>query len=98
MSERAYTVSEIDEMRKHVRRLIEGPILNWHVSQDGGAQSMGGRSYNPRDRDAQVEDRLRTYMLNGTTVEELREAVRQQDEATRAALERAQEAAKAPTP
>lgn len=50
-----YSLSEIDAMRKSVDML---------------ATSLGG-SWDPRQRAAEVEDRLRTYMQNGTDPEEL---------------------------
>jgi hypothetical protein len=35
---------------------------------------FGSESYDPKQRAAEVEDRLRTHMLNGTTPEELTKA------------------------
>jgi len=37
-----------------------------------------GVSFNGAERDADIENRLRTYMQNGTTVEEIEEWSRQQ--------------------
>lgn len=55
MSEKHYSVAEIDRMRECIR---------W---------SYPGEPMMPADRDADIENRLRTYMLNGTTVSELEE-------------------------
>ena len=52
MSERKYSVAEIDQMRRDVREL------------------NGGHSGN----DMVAEEMLRTYMLNGTEPDELKEA------------------------
>ncbi len=58
MSDRKYSVAEIDHMRKTVRRLI---------------YSMGVTNSQWEESSRIVEDRLRTYMLNGTDPEELDE-------------------------
>jgi hypothetical protein len=61
MTKRHYTVAEIDRMRNAVRwRLFGGKF--WI---NGGGEEAA------RER-ATVEDRLRTYMLNGTLPEELK--------------------------
>lgn len=57
MSERKYSVSEIDQMRNSV---------DWMTTPYG--------AYYPEKRKAEIEDRLRTYMLNGTEPRELHEA------------------------
>jgi len=54
MSERKYSVSEIDRMRK---------AIEWSFPT--------GVSYDAVDRAAEIEERLRTYMLNGTDPKEL---------------------------
>jgi hypothetical protein len=53
-----YSVDEIDRMRETVRRLL---------TPKGG----GLYSYNPEQRTKEIEERLRTYMLNGTEPSEL---------------------------
>lgn len=93
MTEGKYTISEIDEMRRCVNRLWLGPTLYWVVSADGNAYSNGGRSYSAAERTVEVEARLRTYMMNGTTLEELRAAEAEMDAQTRAALDKARRAA-----
>lgn len=54
MSERKYSISEIDLMRKYI-----------------GCSYPAGVNYLPHERTAEIEQRLRTYMQNGTTPEEL---------------------------
>ena len=58
MPERKYSVSEIDQMRG----FIEALTLEYGVG------------YQREQLEAQVEDRLRTYMLNGTEPVELEQA------------------------
>ncbi len=55
MTERKYTVAEIDQMRE----LIQGSYPD-------------GWPYMHDEREAEIEGRLRTYMLNGTNPEELK--------------------------
>jgi hypothetical protein len=63
--QRKYSVAELDRMRQAIRLLIVGP---WpHVVR---ALPMG--MCDPVD--IETEDRLRTYMLNGTEPEELEQA------------------------
>lgn len=87
MSERAYTLTEIDEMRRLVERLMEGPRY-WHYSPSGCYSSSGG-GYDPARRTAAVEDRLRTYMMAGTSLDELVAAVRELNDRETAQMERA---------
>lgn len=54
-----YSVQEIDAMRRD--------IAMWGF--------LGSDSYYPEQRAKEIEDRLRTYMQNGTTVDELRTAL-----------------------
>ena len=62
MTERAYTVREIDQMRDLVRhRLSPRRMVN------GERYVLLGDGVDP----AVVEDRLRTYMLAGVSAEEL---------------------------
>ena len=65
MPERRYTVSEIARMRRAVEQiwLFGGPV------QIGG-QGIS-RSYMTAEKETAVEERLRTYMMNGTAPEEL---------------------------
>lgn len=60
MSEKAYTVSEVDRMRKAITD-YGFPI---------------GVSYYPVDRAKEVEERIRTYMVAGVDVADLEEALR----------------------
>ncbi len=53
MTDRHYTVSEIETMRAAIRA------------------SFGGGSFYPAERAAEIEQRLRTYMQNGTAPDEL---------------------------
>lgn len=85
---KAYTVAEIEEMRSLARRLIEGPTLNWTVNSDMSMCSIG-YSYMESERAAAVEDRVRTYIMAGIAVEELRVAVAEMDARSDAAKERA---------
>lgn len=55
MIERAYTVAEIDTMRLTITH------YGW----------PGGGSYYPAQRAAEIEDRLRTYMIAGVEPEDL---------------------------
>lgn len=64
MSEHKYSIAEIDRMRSAVWQLT---VVNLHV-------------YGPGELDRQVEERLRTYMLNGTTREELEQEVQRRRE------------------
>jgi len=54
MSDRKYSVAEIDRMREDIGRMF--PL---------------GVAYDPDWRARQIEDKLRTYMLNGTDPDEL---------------------------
>jgi hypothetical protein len=85
---RAYTLDEIEEMRKLTRELIKGPTLHWDVQSDGNLMATGG-SYKESERVSMVEEYVRTYMANGTEVEELRLAVRKQRAASDAAYKAA---------
>jgi len=61
MAERAYTVREIDDMRRSVRTLARFGAW-WHFRRfrpDGEVSAT------------EIEERLRTYMLHGTAPEEL---------------------------
>lgn len=61
-----YSVEEMDRMRKAIQDLH---VTSWHRYSDGafGGGSMG-------DNRKIVEEYLRSYMLNGTTPEELEQA------------------------
>lgn len=61
MADRKYSVQEIDRMRNAVRRQFP---MSW-----GGL--IGMPMTLSTEYDAQVEDRLRTFMLNGTEPDEL---------------------------
>ena len=56
MSEHRYSIAEIDRMRAALRAIVNN---EWP-----------GRNWGQAERD-EAEDRLRTYMLNGTTPDEL---------------------------
>lgn len=74
MSERKYSLSEIDRMREAVRIIAVGP-MDWQCNGRGSFIGTS-RSGPPYLRVADIEDRLRTYMMNGTDPEELEAAVR----------------------
>jgi len=61
MTERKYTLSEIDAMRKSLLDLCE---------DNGRMISTNGPPY---PKHSEVEDRLRTYMMAGIEPKELRE-------------------------
>ena len=65
MTERAYTLREIDRMRE----LIAWRLAPWRAVHIEG-QRMLARDVQNVDR-ALVEERLRTYMMAGITVEEI---------------------------
>lgn len=65
MSERKYSVQEIDRMRKTIRHQF--PMIYRTPPGSGG----NGPALLTDEYDSQVEDRLRTYMLNGTEPDEL---------------------------
>lgn len=80
---RKYTAAEIDEMRHLVRRMIEGPTLHWQFSKSGSAMGQGGGGpYNGAERKAHIEDRIRTYIMAGVGVQELRDSVAEIDRLT----------------
>jgi hypothetical protein len=58
-----YSVDEIDQMRLYVMKLMNVNLL-----------FLSGANHEQAIR-ADIEGRLRTYMMNGTTIEELIEAV-----------------------
>jgi len=64
MEQRKYSLDELDRMRRAIsvelwpRGTFRGPVFGYVPE---GEQSLA------------IEDRLRTYMLNGTTPEELEE-------------------------
>lgn len=62
-----YSIEEIDEMRRSVREKLRWEFyFYWDSEAPEHPRSLG-------DADAErVERELRTYMLNGTTVDELR--------------------------
>jgi hypothetical protein len=57
MTERKYSVSEIDKMRQAVDVLL----------------TRNGVPFRKADRVVEIEQRLRTYMMNGTDPKELEE-------------------------
>lgn len=59
--EHRYSVTEIDKMRDTVNAII--------------SERYEGSAYMASERQAMVEDHLRTYMLNGTTQAELDDAL-----------------------
>ena len=62
-TQRTYTMGDIDRMRK---------AIDWNIIPEG-------QPYYPAEKNAQVEDRLRTYMLAGVSPEEVEQKyVRQQ--------------------
>lgn len=77
---RKYSLEEIDRMREALRDLF--PTV-WRVGAGGIAvvadYRPDGTVYS-RNTDS-LEDALRTYMLNGTTPEELEAKVREREEA-----------------
>lgn len=82
MADRAYTVREIEDMRCAIHTLIKFG-RHWHFRQRGVITHL---EIDPRD----VEERLRTYMLHGTTPDELNveaDAVRAEYEAFKKASE-----------
>jgi len=100
--ERPYTVSEIDQMRQCVEKLVEGPI---YMEFTGDGYCGSGSTYNAQEREAKIEGRLRTYMTNGTAPVELAEAVQEinrveqeQMEASRARWEARQQNSLATAP
>lgn len=68
MPERKYSVLEIDRMRNAIRRQFPLVLIG---------TTLGGPTTLTFEYDAQVEDRLRTYMLNGTDPDELDPAQQQ---------------------
>lgn len=80
MPERAYTVAEIDRMREAVRQRMPMRLAAVSISASG---HIVYKNFT-RERDtlyqavppnpAEVEDRLRTYMLAGVSPEELEAA------------------------
>lgn len=59
MTERKYSVSEIESMRYHIRKLL---------------MPMVGQPFYQHDLDAQTESQLQTYLLSGIGPEELEKA------------------------
>jgi hypothetical protein len=69
VTDHRYTAVEIDEMRELLRRLISAR----NMRATGPASASGGSSsYLPTDRLSQIELELRTHMLNGTPLGEIR--------------------------
>lgn len=73
--EKKYSVAEIDRMRTLVRHLIDAQST--HAVSRGCAV---GQSYRQTDRIREIEERLRTYMLNGTDPDEIDAAVKAEAE------------------
>jgi hypothetical protein len=66
MTERAYTVSEIDALRK--------VVYNTCVFGNAKGAFANGCGYEvPRDIDKTVEERVRTYMVGGITAKDILE-------------------------
>jgi hypothetical protein len=66
MTERAYTVQEID----HLRRVISEKYVwgSYHGPPSDGSMSI---PYYRRELEVSVENQLRTYMLAGLTADDL---------------------------
>jgi hypothetical protein len=71
-----YSVEEIDALRSATKALIEARTM--HADRLSGCAK--GEAYYPDERANQVERELRTYMINGTTVEEIQARIRQEKE------------------
>lgn len=67
MSEHKYSLAEIDQMRRAVEH-------EWLFGR-GRSQSGMSRTFGPGELETAVEQRLRTYMQNGTDPAELQQAV-----------------------
>jgi hypothetical protein len=83
MSERAYTVKEIDALRRACReRVIWGSSVMSHLYR---GRSSG--SYKASEADQKAEEMVRTFMLAGITAEQVKEQDQSaEDERTKAAL------------
>lgn len=69
---RKYSVSEIDLMRALLPNIMF-PTIWWSRSSGHTA----GGSYNQTDRQKEIEERLRTYLMAGVSLEELEEESRE---------------------
>lgn len=89
MAERAYTVSELDDLRRVLRnKWLYGSYLpDWEPGV-----SMMSRSYMPGEQDAAVEQMARTHMLAGHTSDDLLADERERQEKWAAAREAARTA------
>ncbi len=67
-----YSVAEIAAMRKAVYKILDYQVCHIFV---GDYEWCPYPIRSPSPKDCEVEDSLRTYMLNGSTVKELDEAV-----------------------
>lgn len=67
---RRYSLAEIDEMRRLVKRSVEDRHPPY-------------TSYNPNERESQIERELRTLLLAGVDVEELRQERKRRDQEER---------------
>lgn len=77
---RKYSVADIDRMRSAISTMLSGYLLSEATNNPGG-WSMSTPPL------VLVEDYLRTYMLNGTTPEELEAAAAQHTASIRAEVE-----------
>ena len=74
MPERAYTMNEIQRMRECVEIMLGyAPRLDYDWASNGHQWSSG--SYKDTEKTVHVEEMLRTYMLNGSSPEEMEESV-----------------------
>lgn len=77
MTQRSYSLSEIDQMRRHIDRIMDG-VRHWPCG-GSGFFSYGGGSHDGDRRYAEVEDRLRTYMMAGVDPKEIASKVADMD-------------------
>lgn len=80
MTDRKYTVSEIDALRECCRhKWIWGAYFYTPVSKSGGRTS---RPYQQQDLDRGVEEMVRTFMIAGITIEDIRAEFYETEHAT----------------
>lgn len=86
---RKYSLDEIDQMRRDIDRIVEG-VRHYQWSPSGCFSS--GITYNAAERAAKIEDRLRTYMQNGTDPAELEAKVKSIHDAEQKDIDRQRDA------